>query len=198
MIKPTWLFAGLIAISPVLFAQHEGDRGQGHGERAPAQHEQRAQAPRAEQGRPGGGYIPQRGPAPTGRAERAAPERREEQRNFRDQPGHPNAPHVEGNGRWVGHGPERGDYHLDHPWEHGRFPGHDGPSYVYRLRGGSPNRFGFDGYYFEVAPPDMPYVGDWNWDADDIVLYPDPDDPGYYLAYNPRLGVYVHVLYLGR
>jgi hypothetical protein len=40
-------------------------------------------------------------------------------------------------------------------------------------------------------------VNGWLWNADDLILYDDPDDPGYYLAYDPRTGVYVHVTYLG-
>jgi hypothetical protein len=86
---------------------------------------------------------------------------------------------------------------MDHPWQHGRFGGEIGASHIYRLRGGAPSRFFIEGGYFEVAPPDLGYVDGWLWDSDDLVLYPDPDDVGYYLAYNPRTGVYVHVIYLG-
>jgi hypothetical protein len=121
-------------------------------------------------------------------------------RVIEQRPGHPNAPHVEvEGGRWVGHETGRGDanYHLDRPWEHGHFPGTIGATRIYRLAGGGPQRFGFNGFFFSVAPPDYAYVSDWLWDSDDILLYDDPDHPGWYLAYNVRTGTYVHVLYLG-
>lgn len=136
----------------------------------------------------GGGYIPPRGPSTRTPLPSGHP----------DQPGHPVAPHVHtSDGRWVGHAPNPGAYHLDHPWEHGRFPGATGAGQLWRLGGGGPSRFGFGGFFFSVAPADIAYCDGWLWDSDDIILYPDPDDPGWYLAYNPRLGVYVHVMYLG-
>ena len=176
-------------------------------ERGGEQHSQPHQAPQQhavhEQG-VGGGHIPQRGPAPVRtpapKPPQHQPQQPEQRRTYQDQAGHPPAPHVHAeNDRWVGHETGRGDahYHLDHPWEHGHFSGAIGPRQIWRLHGGNRERFDIGGFFFQAAPYDYDACADWVWDSDDIVIYDDPDHVGYYLAYNVRLGTYVHVLYLG-
>jgi len=139
-------------------------------------------------------HAPSKGPA----AVHNAPANPAPPAHYDTKPGHPNAPHVDGS-KWVGHdtGPNDARYHLDHPWEHGHFGGGIGAKHVYVLAGGGPSRFWFGGFYFSVAAADIALCDGWRWGSDQIVIYDDPDHVGWYLCYNVRLGVYVHVMYLG-
>jgi hypothetical protein len=163
-------------------------------------------------GRPeevGGGHIPARGPAPakpsrsspmpaSARDQQPAPQ--QQNRMAVDKAGHPDVPHVHAkNDQWIGHSSGRNDphYQIAQPWAHGRFSGGFGPQHVFVLGGGNRERFWFNNFYWDIAPYDYYVVQGWNWDGDQVVIYEDPDHDGWYLAYNPRLGTYAHVEYLG-
>lgn len=169
----------LLVLSVPAFAKHGERKGEDH-----------------ERGKQNKSYIPSRGPSKV----RNPPHEASQSRGYRDMEGHPNAPHIHPDGKWVGHDTGRNDarYHLDHPWEHGRFNGGFGRRHIYRIEGGGRDRFWFRGYYFNVAPPDYYYCDDWQWDRDQVVIYNDPDHVGWYLAFNARLGSYIHVSFLGR
>jgi len=221
MKKLAGFLAVLLVFSLAAFAQQRGGSGGpgqgGGGQRQGGGGGQRQGGGARQGGAPsqvGGGHIPDHGPAPYrgsaqpqrgndgGRSGGGRPggDQGQTRQSYRDQPSHPEAPHVHPQGdRWVGHDSGRNDqrYHQDQVWEHGRFGGEIGRNHIYRLEGGGRDRFRFGGFYWGVAPYDYDYTGDWLWDTDDIVLYDDPDHPGWYLAYNPRLGTYAHVQYLG-
>jgi hypothetical protein len=198
------LVTGVVIFTQRLLAQQKGGEQRGQ----PQQHQGQHTAPPQQHGGHeqgvGGGHIPQHGPSPTrmpaAKPPQHPPQQAEQRRTFQDQPGHPPAPHVHAeNDRWIGHDTGRNDphYHLDHPWEHGRFTGPIGPQHIWRLHGGNRDRFDVGGFFFQAAPYDYDACANWLWDSDDIVIYPDPDHDGWYLAYNTRLGTYVHVMYLG-
>jgi hypothetical protein len=178
--------------------QHDAQHPQSARQPAARQPATRQQSPRQEVG---GGHIPSRGPTPSRSTPRTAPVQNNgpSRPSYRDRPDHPDAPHVHAtNNVWVGQtGRNDAHYHLDRPWEHGHFTGPIGPQHVWRLGGGARDRFRVGGFYFGVAPYDYDYTSDWLWDNDDIVIYDDPDNVGWYLAYNVRTGTYVHVQYLG-
>lgn len=205
---------GLIAITSIClfaylgqrsYADQRGDQKQGQGRGEQQHYPQRGPArgtaqprPEAHGGAPQGAPQGARPEARSGQPQRGAPEAHGGAPEVRG--GAPNGgavpasrPHVEGK-QWVQH---EHVPHIDRPFPHGQFRLGFGASHIFHIEGGNQERFWFNGNYFEVAPVDWPYVTDWIWNSDPIAIYQDPDDPGYYLAYNGRLGTYVHVIYLG-
>ena len=183
----------VLAAATAALAQHPGGRAAPSAHRAPPSH-----------GPPPVRAAPPPNRAPEGRPAEKAPERREAPRYYGQAQGpapRTERPRVEANERWVGHesGPEDRRYHLVHPWHAGRFSGEMGAAHLYRLGGwdGGRHRFWFNGFAWGVAAWDWEYVDDWDWSNDQVVIYDDPDHEGWYLAYNERLGTYVHVQYDG-
>lgn len=109
-------------------------------------------------------------------------------------------PHVDGN-RWYGHNDaDDRRFTLQHPYANGRFA-KIGPTFQYSVArfDGASHRFWLNGGFgFEIAAWDWPFAAGWCWTCpDDIVVYDDPDHPGWYLIYNTETGVYVHAQYVG-
>ncbi|HYA97655.1 MAG TPA: hypothetical protein VEH49_06135 [Methylomirabilota bacterium] len=168
----TTIALALLVAAPA-FAQRGEERG--------------ANPPRGNQGR-----IP---PAPQKRTPGTKPETERHPNGHRDE-----TQHVSRD-RWFGHDrPNDRRFHVDHPWEHGRFE-HFGPGFRYSIIRFDRDRHRFwfpGGFYFEVAAWDWPICADWCWDCgDDFVVYEDQDHIGWYLLYNVHTGVYVHVMYMG-
>lgn len=88
-------------------------------------------------------------------------------------------------------------YRVGYGWRGGFSRDYIGPHHVWRLEGGARDRFFFRGFYFQVAAYDYPNANGWYWDRDNIIIYDDPDNAGCYLAFNVRLGTYLHVTYIG-
>jgi hypothetical protein len=170
----------------------------------------------------GGGHLPAHGPALAKAGEpmrvpASAPGRRSGARssNFiaEDEKGHPNVPHVDArDDQWVGHNIAADDpvYHLDHLWAHGRFTGGFGPQHLFALAfdkmdpvtgqwlSEGLNRLSFGGFYWNIAGYDYNVAALWKWAGDQVAIYQDPVHIGWYLAYNPRVGSFAHVEYLGK
>jgi hypothetical protein len=88
-------------------------------------------------------------------------------------------------------------YRLGYGFRGGFSHDYIGPRHVWRLEGGGRDRFFFRGFYFRVAAYDYRNADSWYWDRDNVIIYDDPENSGCYLAYNTRLGTYLHVEFDG-
>jgi hypothetical protein len=72
----------------------------------------------------GSGHVPAHGPAPV----HGTPHAASEHLNYADKKGHPEAPHVHTNDKWIGHATGRSDphYRLEHPWNTATSPAGSG------------------------------------------------------------------------
>src|SRR5258706_332072 len=158
--------------------QQRGNQGQ----------QERAQQGQGQQGRA------QQAQGQPGRVEQARggqPQPGEQRRTYADQQGHPEAPHVHAqDDQWVWHDTGRNDqhYHLDQPWQHGRFERPIGASHIWRIRGGDRDRFDIGGYFFRVSPNADDFLGGGAWGREGTVVSPGSDHVWGGLAYKPRLG----------
>lgn len=163
--------------------QHSGGKPPAHTP-PPAQHN----PPRANQGR-----VPPPPPPRENHGEQRQPERMPT--------GHTNdTPHVN-HDTWFGHEPGNDNrFHVDHPWEHGRFT-RFGATFRYSVTRIDRDRHWFwfpGGFSFMIADWDWPLAADWCWNCgDDFTVYEDPDHPGWYLVYNVHTGMYVHAQFMG-
>jgi hypothetical protein len=145
-----------------------------------------------------GGHLPSIIEASSGLT---APSSAEPGRLQRHENGKVNSSQHVNNDHWYGHdAPGDKRFHVDHPFEHGRFE-HFGPNFRYNVLriDRDHHRFWFPGGFgFEVASWDWGLCADWCWDCgDDFTVYEDTDHVGWYLLYNVHTGHYVHVMYVG-
>jgi hypothetical protein len=184
------IFGPLLVLALITALDAVAQRGSSQQHSAPPQHSAPQRSAPVHRGN--GGQVP---PPPQARPQGGAPEHHTYQNGRVDQ-----RPHVSDN-RWYGHD-DRNDsrFHVDRPYEHGRFTNF-GTSHPYRFArvDRDRHRFWFNGGFgFEIFPDDWEFASGWCWTCpDDIIIYDDPDHPGWYLVYNTETGVYVHAQYIG-
>ena len=98
--------------------------------------------------------------------------------------------------------PGRNDnnYHLDHPWAHGHFGrNRTQPHLPHGRSSRHSDRFWFGGFFMlRALRLRLHQRLAVERHRDDIVIYDDPDHPGWYFAYNTHLGTYAHIVVPGQ